>query len=233
MGVIGKEVFYRNALGAAMYVAPFLPNVICFGTIVGLSSREAGQSFSMLMISSFGTNAATSQLAALDFWRGIIGFSAVVATITMLNLKHALLSASLWPHLEKSSNTNLAMIGFAITDSSWICCQMAIKENRFTSYFAIFSGWFLLIAWCISAAIGYVVATSIDPTYLSSAGFNAIAPLSMAVILPKVVEGSRKLVIPIGISCSVSSVLLLFGVPTSLSVLLSTFSGSLFVLVKR
>lgn len=221
---------YRSGILAS---GPFAPNALVFGTIVGVASREAGQEATELILSAFTVNAAMSQLAALEFWRGVLGFSSVLVAVIFLNAKHLLYGASLWSQFQRPSCTELSLIGFTLTDSSWICCQLAAQRGILTPRFAIANGWTLLAIWVSGCIFGFYLGTLISPDLLQRIGAPVIGVLSMAALAPKTLRSSKHLLAP-GILAGVTSlVLYLLKFEQGLAILIGTFMGALLVSVSN
>ena len=206
---------------------PFAPNALAFGAIVGVASNAVGATIYQVLLSAFAVNAATSQLASLEFWKGTLGFSSVMLATALLNAKHVLHSASLWAQLRTATRSQLLLIGFAITDSSWLCCQIAVQQGKMSPIFALSNAWSLLFIWISGCVCGFYLGGLIKPDQLEMFGISSIAVLSMAAIAPKAAKNSIHYLLP-GLTASITAIVLMMsGFNEGESVLLATLAGTL------
>lgn len=66
---------------------PFIPKVLVFGLIVGVASKNADWSLNELILAALSINAATAQLAALEF-NNSAHIGALIALTIGLYAKH-------------------------------------------------------------------------------------------------------------------------------------------------
>jgi len=206
--------------------SPFAANALAFGAVVGVASRQVGQSSMELFLSAFAVNAATSQLAAFEYWRGTLSLGSALLVTALLNAKHLLYAASLWPQIRVRNFRQLSLIGFAITDSSWICCQLAAQRGKLTPEFAIANSWALLSVWVLGCAAGFHLGTVIRPDHFHAIGLSVIAIVSIAALVPKALKGSRHLLFPGMVAAACATILTALKMGVGLSILLASMIGA-------
>lgn len=172
----------RRASGL-LAALPFLPKVVTFGLIVGVASRNAGWSLGELLFAALGVNAATAQLAALEF-RDASHLGALAALMLGLNAKHLLFTSSLWPYLRDTAPWRAWLAAAMVTDSSWTACQLAAQRGALTPDFILCNAAVLTVAWTTGCAAGFQFGAVLTPQALHASGLDALVPLSMALLLP-------------------------------------------------
>jgi predicted branched-subunit amino acid permease len=212
---------------------PFIPNAIAFGAIVGVASNIAGLTLSELLFSAFTVNAATSQLASLEFWSGTLSFGSVVVATILLNAKHMLHSADLWIDVKSAKKPKLFLIGFAITDSSWLCCKLAAQQGNLSASFAITNAWTLLAVWVLSCSAGFSLGEIIEPKYLIMFGASSLAAISMAALAPKALKSSIQPLIPGLVAAFVALLAMMFSASAGVSVMIATLVGAVFAATRH
>jgi predicted branched-subunit amino acid permease len=177
-------------IAGSLAALPFLPKVVTFGLIVGVASRNAGWGLGEVLFAALGVNAATAQLAALEF-RDAYHVGALAALTLGLNAKHLLFTASLWPQLQGASRWRAWLAAAMVTDSSWTACQLAAQRGALTPEFILGNAAVLTAAWTAGCAAGFQFGAVLTPQALHALGLDALVPLSMALLLPLGVRRHR------------------------------------------
>lgn len=199
---------------------PILLGVIPFGLIFGALARSSGipplavQGFSLLVF------AGSAQFIAA----GLIGIGtpAVVVTLTILvvNLRHALYSATMSPHFGSLSRRWKLALSWLLTDEAF-----AVASGRYTRgdvkhahWYALGTGLTLWGTWQITTAMGIALGAAIPQAW--SLDF-AITLTFMALVIPHLTDRAALMA---AISAGGLAVLL-FGLPFRLGVLLAMLLG--------
>jgi 4-azaleucine resistance transporter AzlC len=166
---------------------PLLLGVVPFGLIfgalaisVGVSPRAA-QGFSLFVF------AGSAQFIAVS----LIGESAsalvVIATIALVNLRHALYSASLAPSLAKLSRPWKLAIGWLLTDEAFAMASRRYRSGdlEYAHWYTLGTGLTLWAAWQISTAVGIALGASLPP----SLSLDFALPLTfLALVVPSLID---------------------------------------------
>jgi 4-azaleucine resistance transporter AzlC len=109
----------RPFLEGARAVLPVLPGVATFGMISGVAMVGSGMTPLTAMAMSIATYAGTAQLAALQ----LLGAGAPIAVILLaalvLNLRFALYSLSMAPHLRAATTRRKWLYSYLLSDNGY------------------------------------------------------------------------------------------------------------------
>jgi 4-azaleucine resistance transporter AzlC len=138
---------------------PMMLGAIPFGLIFGAQALNAGLSPAAVMGMSLFVFAGSAQfIGALLFGQGA-SISIVVLTTFIVNLRHALYSASLAPYVKNLSQRWLLPLGFWLTDETYavtINHFEAAPEAPFRHWYYLGSAVTLYILWNCSTIIGII-----------------------------------------------------------------------------
>ena len=143
---------------------PLLIGVFPFGMIYGALALNAGLSklASQMMSSIVFAGSAqfvTAQLVS-DAAPGLV----IILTITVVNLRHMLYSASLAPYLKNLSLKWKVLLSYLLTDEAYapsILKYEATGIGPFSHWFLLGAGFALWSTWQISTAFGIFLGTAI------------------------------------------------------------------------
>ncbi|MFQ5922829.1 MAG: AzlC family ABC transporter permease [Anaerolineales bacterium] len=199
---------------------PILLGVMPFGLIFGALSTSVGipplatQGFSLLVF------AGSAQIIAV----GLIGEMApvivIVVTIFVVNLRHALYSASMSPHIAPLSMRWKLSLSWLLTDEAFATASTRYQRgNTATAYwYTLGTGLALWSAWQISTALGILLGGEI-PTSFPLA--FALPLTFIALLIPTLVDRPK---VATAASAGVIAVLL-SGLPLRLGLLIGAMSG--------
>jgi predicted branched-subunit amino acid permease len=181
---------------------PFIPKVLVFGLIVGVASKNADWSLNELILAALSINAATAQLAALEF-NNSAHIGALIALTIGLNAKHLIFTASLWPYLRNSGKWRAWLAAAMVTDSSWTACHIAAQRGPINVNFILGNSSALTLAWTAGCIAGFQFGAVLTQQMLYRFGMDALVPLSMALLLPIGLRRNPHQLAPIGIGAAV------------------------------
>ena len=144
---------------------PLILGAIPFGVLFGALAMSAGMTVAATLGMSLLVFAGASQFVAV----GLIAQGATVAVIVLttfiVNLRHALYSASLAPYMRHLPQTWLAPLGFWLTDESF---AVVIKRYR-TCDASPYKHWYFLGSalamygnWQVCTVIGIIADTQLQ-----------------------------------------------------------------------
>jgi len=168
-------------------VLPFVVMVVPFATLFGVVAIEAGLSLAQTLSFSILVIAGASQFAALQLMleNAAIGF--ILAAALAVNLRMAMYSAALAPHLGAASLLQRAFIGYLNFDHSYVLAVAKYEDQPdmpLRARVAYFFGVSLTIAplWClftyIGAEIGVWIPTHWEVSFVLPLAFlSTVAPM--------------------------------------------------------
>jgi 4-azaleucine resistance transporter AzlC len=158
-----KTEFWSGVRG----VLPLLLAVFPFGMIYGVLAGKAGISVGASQAMSFIVFAGSAQFVTTQLIASGVPAFVVILTIAVVNLRHALYSASLAPYVKKLSPAWKAFLAYFLTDEAYVVTithynQEGSEGNQ--HWFFLGAGLGLWTCWQISTAcgvfLGAVVPTS-------------------------------------------------------------------------
>lgn len=199
---------------------PLLLGVVPFGLIFGALAISVGiqplaaQGFSLFVF------AGSSQLIAV----GLIGEMApallIVATILVVNLRHALYSASMSPHFVPLHMPWKLSLSWLLTDEAFATASTHYRRGRtsFAHWYMFGTGLALWTAWQISTALGILLGGEIPTNF----PLTFTLPLTfIALLIPTLVD---RPMLAAAASAGVIAVLL-SGLPLKLGLLIGAMAG--------
>ncbi|AXF55004.1 AzlC family ABC transporter permease [Salicibibacter kimchii] len=177
------EDYWEGLKMAVPVILGYLPIAISFGVL----AVQTGISFFHAVLMSLTVYAGASQFMALNMLViGTVGLEIVLATF-ILNLRHFVMSISLFSHLQHVPKRWKALIAQGITDESFALASLKRKElGTYPSaaiYLGIFSGAFGM--WVIGTAIGALIG-NVVPVALSDSMGIALYALFIGLLVPAV-----------------------------------------------
>ena len=137
-----------------MDVLPFIVMVVPFATLFGVVAIEAGLSLAQTLSFSILVIAGASQFAALQLMLDNAAIGFILAAALAVNLRMAMYSAALAPHLGAAPLLQRAFIGYLNFDHSYVLAVAKYEDQPdmpLPSRVAYFLGVSLTIAplWCL------------------------------------------------------------------------------------
>ena len=166
---------------------PFIVMVVPFALLFGVVGIEAGLSMAQTMSFSVLVIAGASQFAALQLMleNAVIGF--VLLAALAVNLRMAMYSAALAPHLGAAPFWQRALVGYLNFDQSYMASIAKYEDNpqmTLQAKVAYFLGVALVISplWCvftyIGARLGATVPADIEIAFILPIAFlSMVAPM--------------------------------------------------------
>lgn len=143
---------------------PILLGVIPFGMIYGILALNAGLSTTEAQAMSVIVFAGSAQFMLVQLVD--VGAPALVMIVTgfVINLRHALYSASIAPHIKKLTPAWKALLSYLLTDEAYaIAITRYIKKDNspYKHLYFLGAGLALWTSWQISAAVGVFLGAQI------------------------------------------------------------------------
>lgn len=175
--------YWQGLKLAVPVILGYLPIAISFGVL----AVQTGISFFHSLLMSMTVYAGASQFMALNMLAiGTVGLEIVLATF-ILNLRHFVMSISLFSRLEHIPKRWQAVLAQGITDESFALASLKREElgSRPTAaiYLGIFSGAFGM--WVIGTAAGAMIG-NVVPGALSDSMGIALYALFIGLLVPAI-----------------------------------------------
>ena len=200
---------------------PILVGVIPFGMIYGILALDAGLSKAEAQAMSAIVFAGSAQFMLVQL--AAIGTPALVMVLTgfIINLRHALYSASVAPRVRHLSPLWKVFLAYLLTDEAYavtITHYAQEGEIRHKHWYYLGAGIALWTAWQISTAVGVFLGAQIPSGW--SLDFT-LALTFIALLVPTLKDRSDLLVV---LSAGTVSVLAI-GLPYKLNLILAAVVG--------
>jgi len=164
-----------------------LLGVVPFGMIFGAVALSVGmtplaaQGFSLLIF------AGSAQFIAAGLVGDLVPSLAIIATIVVVNLRHALYSASMAPYLAKLPLRWKLALGWLLTDEAFATTITRYRRGRLehAHWYMLGTGMTLWSTWQISTAIGITLGTRVPQSF----PLDFAVPLTfLALLVPTLVD---------------------------------------------
>ena len=163
---------------------PLVVGVLPFGMIYGVLAIGAGLPSSAAQAMSAIIFAGSSQfISAQLFGLGTPGL-VIVLTVAVVNLRHALYSASIAHHLQKLPQRWKWLLAYLLTDEAYavtITHYDQESDPRHKHWFFLASGLFLWLTWQVSSAAGIFLGAAVPANW--SLDFT-LALTFIAIVVP-------------------------------------------------
>ena len=161
-----KSAFLRGALDGA----PFILVVVPFAALFGVVASEAGLPLAEVMGFSVLVIAGAAQFAALQLMQDGAPTLIILATALAVNLRMAMYSASLAPHLGGVKPWQKALVAYFLVDQSYMLAISRYESRPDMSQsekLAYFMGVMAPVApaWYLASFGGAVLGAAIPPTF--------------------------------------------------------------------
>jgi len=144
---------------------PMIVGAIPFGVLFGALAATAGMPFWATMAMSLFVFAGSSQFVAVTLIGQGVGTAVIVLTTFIVNLRHALYSASIGPYLKGVSQRWLLPMGFLLTDETYAVVIKRFGEStdrEMYPWYYFGSAVFMYCNWQLCTVIGFVAGNSLD-----------------------------------------------------------------------
>jgi len=170
----------RQFLAGGRDQLPLLLGVVPFGLIFGALALQAGlppaaaQAFSLFIFAGSAQFIAVGMLASAP---GML----IVATIFIVNLRHALYSASLSPHVSHLPLRWKVPLAWLLTDEAFAVAALRYRQAdlRLAHWYTLGTGLTLWIAWQLSTALGILLGARVPESW----GLEVALPLTFIALL--------------------------------------------------
>ncbi len=145
---------------------PILVGVVPFGLIYGILALDAGLSALQAQAMSTVVFAGSSQFIMAQLFAINTSVVVIIITAFLVNLRHALYSASLSPYVKHLSGGWKYGLAYLLTDEAYAVSINHYREPgelKYKHFYLLGSGLALWTTWQISTAAGILVGSVIPP----------------------------------------------------------------------
>lgn len=109
---------------------PFLPGIVPFGVVTGFSPVSFGFTWIDSWLGSLLMFAGASQLATYQLINEGASIWIILLTVTAINLRYVLYSASLAPHLTDANRLTRLLAGYGLSDQIYPICHRDYRTHE-------------------------------------------------------------------------------------------------------
>jgi 4-azaleucine resistance transporter AzlC len=143
---------------------PVLGTVLVVGTTFGVVARQAGLEPVQIAAMSLLVFAGASQFAMVRLFSESAPAAIVIVSVLFINLRHALMAASLRSELQRLPLLGRLVAAFVLTDEAFALATGHFRRGgRSLAYYFVFA-FSLYVLWNIATVVGIVLGDAIgDP----------------------------------------------------------------------
>ena len=216
--MVSKRSEFLNGIKG---ILPILLGVLPFGLIYGVSARSAGLPVIAAQAMSFIVFAGSAQFVTVQLISAGVPVVIIVLTACLLNLRHALYSASVAPYVKQLPRRWKMLLAYVLTDEAYavtITHYHQGDEIGYKHWYFLGTGLTLWIVWQISTAIGIVLGANVPASW----SLDFTLPLTfIALVIPSLRTRAE------WIAAAAAGVVavLAAGLPLNLGLLVATLVG--------
>lgn len=211
----------RNFLAGVRAEAPLLIGVFPFGMIYGALALNAGLSTSAAQMMSSIVFAGSSQFITAQLVHDAVPGLVILLTIAVVNLRHALYSASVAPYVASLSTGWKVLLSYLLTDEAYAGTILHYEKEGVTPsshWFFFGAGFSLWFTWQMSTALGIFLGAAIPDSW----SLDFALPLTFIAMVVPVLK--NRPMIAAALSAGVTA-LLAYSLPYRLGLILAALVG--------
>lgn len=220
--------FLQGVKSAVPVILGYIPIGIAYGMMAANAGLSPAQT---VAFSLFGYTGA-GQMAAVRMIATQFTFSSIILTVTIMNLRHIILSTVVMERLRNLSLIRRLFLCFFITDETFAVFTLEDQKKP--------SGWFFFglgvsswLSWSIGSTIGVYSAALLSGTLAASLGISMSA-MFIALLVPSMKKSVRIIgvvVLTAVLNCLFTLIFFFLpsSIPTILSILTASLIGTFFV----
>lgn len=185
---MSEQVFTRRGefVAGARDTIPMIVGAVPFGIIFGALGVTGGLSPAATMAMSLFVFAGSAQFVAVGLVTQGVGLGFIVLTTFIVNMRHALYSASLGPYMQYLSQRWLLPLGFWLTDETYavvIRRYPRVDGSPYKHWYHLGSALSMYGNWQLCTLIGIVAGTQLEG--LASLGLDfAMVVTFIGIVVP-------------------------------------------------
>lgn len=200
---------------------PILLGTIPFGLIYGVSARSFGLPPALAQAMSVMIFAGSAQFVVIQLLNASVPAGVILLTACVINLRHALYSASVAPHLKQRGLLWRLLLPYLLTDEAYAVAIIHYQQpgkSPLKHWYFLGAGLILWLTWQIGTAAGLLLGAHIPASW----SLDFTLPLTfIAIVIPAL--KTRADAIAAGAAGLVA--LLVASLPFNSGLLIATFIG--------
>lgn len=211
----------RNFWAGVRAELPLLIGVFPFGMIYGALALNSGLAPVAAQLMSSVVFAGSSQFIAAQLFHETAPGFVIVLTIAVVNLRHALYSASIAPYISSLSLRWKILLSYLLTDEAYAPSIIHYEKEGITRYghwFFLGAGLSLWFTWQVSTALGIFLGSAIPDSW----SLDFALPLTFIAMVVPVLK--KRPAISAALSAGITA-LLANSIPYRLGLILAALVG--------
>ncbi len=211
----------KNFLAGVRAEAPLLIGVFPFGMIYGALALNAGLSTTAAQLMSSIVFAGSSQFITAQLVHDAVPGFVILVTIAVVNLRHALYSASVAPYVASLPMRWKVLLSYLLTDEAYAATVLHYEKEGVTPHshwFFLGAGFSLWFTWQVSTALGIFLGAAIPDSW----SLDFALPLTFIAMVVPVLK--NRPMIAAALSAGVTA-LLAYSLPYRLGLILAALVG--------
>lgn len=158
----------QNFFAGIRAEAPLLIGVFPFGLIYGALALNAGLSTTAAQLMSSIVFAGSSQFITTQLVHDAVPGFVILLTIAVVNLRHALYSASIAPYVASLPMGWKVALSYLLTDEAYAATVLHYEKEGvtpFSHWFFLGAGFSLWFTWQVSTALGIFLGAAIPDSW--------------------------------------------------------------------
>ncbi|MBL8669404.1 MAG: AzlC family ABC transporter permease [Alphaproteobacteria bacterium] len=143
-------------------ILPICAGVAAFGIVFGALAVRKGLAVVDVALMSITVFAGTAQMMSLQLWAEPLPILALALTTLVINLRFAMMTASLQPWLAQLGPLRAYAILFFTADENWAVSIAEMRAGRADAWFFLGTGVALWLAWVASTVAGAIIGAFAD-----------------------------------------------------------------------
>jgi len=211
----------REFISGVKSELPLMIGVIPFGMIYGILAIAAGLPPSVAQAMSFIIFAGSSQFVSAQLFGLGVPAMLNVFTVWVINLRHALYSASVASYLQKLPTRWKLALAYLLTDEAYAVTIIHYQEEgdkQYRHWFFLGAGLTLWTTWQLSTAMGIFLGATVPASW--SLDFT-LALIFIALVVPSLKDRAS---LGAALSAGVAAIIL-FSLPLKTGLLVASLIG--------
>lgn len=202
---------------------PLLIGGIPFGIIFGALAVTSGISVVGALAMSMFVFAGSAQFIAAGMVAQGTGVVIIIFTTLIVNLRHALYSATLAPHMKHLPQRWLLPLGFWLTDETFVLVVSRYNQpdnSPYKHWYYFGSGLLMYVDWSLSTLVGIVAGQNIQD--IGNWGLDfALTATFIGMLIPLVKSRPLMLSVVVAGLCAV----LFYSLPNQMGLIIAALAG--------
>lgn len=200
---------------------PIALGVGVYGVVFGILTRGVCTTAETMMLSTV-LFAGLSQLLALELWAHPLPVFQLVITTFIVNLRHILMGASIYPYIKNEPAKKVYPALFFLVDENWAITMKELIRGRANLAYLLGSGLVLYIAWAVTTFLGRTAGAVLPPP--EKIGIDFAMTAVFLVILTGMYRGKKD--IPAWVAALIAAIITEHFLPGKWYILAGGFAGA-------